>query len=301
MSTLALLLILGAAVGYSVLDMLRKLLTRGLSSLAVLLWMTLGAAPFFAAWVAIQSDWQLRSGYWFPVVVAISLQLVANLAFIEAVRRSPLSVTIPLLSLTPVFTAIAAIPALREWPSLWEGVGIMIVVAGAWWLARSSTGEDQENRGFWATLKSEPGVPLMTLTAITWAVAGTLDKVAMQQLSSSGGELGKVAMHGLVMNLGVAIGTLVILLSRGETRQAFRIRGSVGLVIASAIAGSAALAFQLSAMQITLVALVETVKRGINTILALGLGALVFRERLTLPKLLACGLMVAGVALILLT
>ncbi len=298
MTVFALLLIVGAGVAYATLDALRKLMAKGMSSLAALLWLTLGALPFFAVWVLKQSEWKIDTGYWTPTLVAVGLQLIANLAFIEAVKRSPLSVTIPLLSLTPVFTAVAAIFTLGEWPGMWKTLGILVVTGGAWWLARISIPSNGERRSFWALLKTEPGVPLMVLTSLAWAVAGPLDKVALRYLSASGGDFGKIAMHALVMNLGVAMGAFAMLAWKGRLGQSMPQKGSWGVVIGAAVASSVALAFQLSAVQVAMVALVESIKRGVNTILALLLGAVIFSEEITGAKVAACAVMTLGVVLI---
>ena len=71
------------------------------------------------------------SEYWLPGLTSVGLNWVANLAFLRALALSPLSVTIPLLSLTPVFTALLAIPLLGETPTALQSAEILAVVAGA--------------------------------------------------------------------------------------------------------------------------------------------------------------------------
>lgn len=289
MSTLAILLILGAAIGYSVMDLLRKLLTQHMSTLAVLFWMTLGAAPLFAVWAWRDGPPTLTGNYALVALASIVLQVLANLAMIEALRRSPLSVTIPFLSLTPVFTALFSALVLGELPTLRQNLGILVVVAGVWWLARVSTA-DGKPQPILQAVRSEPGVPLMISVALMWSLAGPLDKLAMGTVPLS--------FHALILNAGIAVITLIVLIGRRRGREALHPGKAGWLVLAMALAGALALSFQLAAMQETLVALVETLKRGVNTGLALVLGAMVFGERITPAKILACLLMVVGVALI---
>lgn len=289
MTTVALLLILGAAAAYSVMDLLRKLLTRHMSTLALLLWMTLGAVPLFGVWAWRDGMGTPGPSYSLIALGSVGLQVLANVAMIEALRRSPLSATIPFLSLTPVFTTLFAVPLLGELPSPIQSTGILVVVSGVWWLARVSSAHGKP-LPILEALKSEPGVPLMISVAAMWSLAGPLDKLAMGYVPLS--------FHALVLNAGIAMVTLLVLLGRRRAGEALRLGRTGWLVLAMAVVGAVALGFQLAAMQQTLVALVETIKRGVNTGLALVLGAVFFQERITLPKVLACVLMVAGVALI---
>lgn len=289
MSTLAILLILGAALGYSIMDLLRKLLTQHMSTLAVLFWMTLGAVPLFAVWAWRDGSPTITGRYALVALASVILQVLANLAMIEALRRSPLSVTIPFLSLTPVFTALFSAVLIEELPTLPQNLGILVVVAGVWWLARVSTA-DGKPQPIREAVRNEPGVPLMISVALMWSLAGPLDKMAMGFVPLS--------FHALILNAGIAVITLLLLVGRGRVGTALRPGKAGWLVLAMAVAGALALSFQLAAMQETLVALVETLKRGINTGLALALGAVVFSEKITPAKIAACGLMVVGVALI---
>jgi multidrug transporter EmrE-like cation transporter len=65
------------------------------------------------------------------------------------------------------------------------------------------------------------------------------------------------------------------------------------------IVSAVALALQLIAIQMVWVGLVETLKRSIGNCMAVVFGRLVFGEAITLRKIGAVGVMVVGVALIL--
>ena len=64
--------------------------------------------------------------------------------------------------------------------------------------------------------------------------------------------------------------------------------------------GTTALIFQMLAIQVVLVGLVETFKRGLGCVAAVVAGRWFFGEPITLPKTLAVLFMAVGVALILL-
>ena len=93
--------------------------------------LTVAAAPLFAIWTAVDGMPAIQPGTRCPPSASVLLNIAANLMFFVALRTSALSVTIPLLSLTPVFTALLGIPMLGEVPTPLQWLGIVLVVAGA--------------------------------------------------------------------------------------------------------------------------------------------------------------------------
>lgn len=286
----ALLLVLASSLAWGGFDTSRKVLAERIRPLPLLFLLTTASAPLFAIWLAVDGMPDVATGYLLPAAGSVVLNVGANLAYIEAVRRSALSLTIPLLSLTPVFTALLAIPLLGERPMLVQAAGILLVVLGA--LILSLPAEDRLSpAGALRAWRREPGALWMIVVALLWSLSGPLDKLAMGQSSGP--------FHGLMLHLGVAAATLLILAVWRKLGELSDARGA-GLPFLAAIGlGSLALALQLMAYQFLWVSLVETLKRGIGNLLAVLFGRLVFAEAITLRKLVAVTLMAAGVALIL--
>jgi len=282
----ALLLVLASSVAWGGFDALRKLLVDRIPPLTLICLLTLASVPLFAVWVAFDGMPAVRAGYALPALASVALNIAANLGYIAALRKSALSVAIPLLSLTPAFTALLAIPLLGEHPSLVQGAGILLVVAGAIAL-NLQPGELR----FWR--RRDTGALWMVAVAFLWALCIPLDKLSVERSSGP--------FHGLVLNAGVALGTLIGLAARGRLRELAQVRTVRGPFAASLAVGAAALGLQLIAIQYLLVGLVETLKRGIGNLLAVLLGRLLFAEPVTVRKVGAVALMVAGVALVLLT
>lgn len=279
--------VLGCAVCYSAVDLLRKKLSQRARPTPILLYLSLGQVPFFALWL-----WWQPAGpspaYWAPGIGSVLLNLLANLAFLEAVRVSPLSLTIPMLSLTPVFTTLLAIPMLGELPGGRVWLGVVLVVAGAFWL---NMPKGASVSGFWHRLRGEPGMPLMAGVALLWSVAMPLDKIAM---TSSG-----PAFHGLTLNAGVAAGTLGLLALRRRVGELASGRAMAGTYSLAILFSAVALALQLIAMSLIWVGLVETMKRSFGSFLAVGAGAMLFEETITRRMLAAIAVMAIGVAFLL--
>jgi drug/metabolite transporter (DMT)-like permease len=286
----AVLLVLGCALAFSGADLLRKLLVMRLSPLPMLLLLSAGMAPAFFIWYLLADSAGPKAGYWLPGIGSVLLNTVANLCFLQAVRVSPLSLTVPMLSLTPVFTSLLAIPMLGEIPKALQWLGICAVVAGAFWLnlerARQLVAES-----FWRSLWHERGTLLMAAVALLWSLAMPLDKIALLRSSA--------AWHGLVLNLGVAAGVLALLVAHRGLSDLGSVRRHSGLMVAIIVTSVVALALQLLAMSRVWVGLVETMKRGIGSFMALVLGRVVFGEHIDAHQIVAVLLMGAGVALIL--
>lgn len=286
---IALLLATGASLAWSGLDSARKILASRISPSALLLLVTASAAPLFALWTALDGMPDLELDYAWPALTSVVLNVLANLGFFVAIRSSPLSVTIPLLSLTPVFTTLLAIPTLGERPTLVQGTGIVLVVAGALFL--NARRRDPAAGSFWRSLVHERGPLWMAVVALLWSITIPLDKMAADRASAP--------LHGFVLNAGVAVFALVLVWRQGTFREMARVREMPGAFGLALLLSVLALGLQLLALQLIWVGFVETLKRGIGNVMALILGRFLFAEVITRGKIAAILLMGVGVALIL--
>jgi drug/metabolite transporter (DMT)-like permease len=275
-----------SALSFAGLDLVRKLLAGRIDSLALVFFMSLGAMPLLATLVYINGIGPLSGGYVLPALGALILNFLASLAFIHSVKISPLSRTVPLLTLTPAFTALTAIPLLGEIPTRWQSAGILLVVAGA--MALNAGGAIG---GVLRGVLNEKGAALMVLVALMWAVSGPLDKRAIAHAS--------VYFHATLMTCGVGTGALGVLAWRGRLGVLGGARRETKLLVAAAIAISLALTFQLLAIRCVQVSLVEAFKRAVGSFMAVVLGRIVFGEKVRSTEWVAVAVMVAGVFLLL--
>ena len=204
---MAVLLVAGVALAFSGLDVTRKLLAERVSPLPLMVLLSLGSLPIFLIWAAKEGEWSASSAYVVPGVVSILLNIGANLAFLQAVRVSPLSLTIPYLSLTPVFATLLSIPLLGERPTALQLGGIVLVVAGAFWL-QAPSGDRASLRAVWTALAEERGSLLMILTALFWSLAAPLDKLAIGASSP--------LFHAVVLVSGIGVSGLLIMAARSQ-------------------------------------------------------------------------------------
>lgn len=288
----ALLLVVVSSLAWGGFDALRKLLVDRIPPLTLICLLTLASVPLFGVWVAVDGMPAVQAGYAVPALASVILNVIANLGYIAALRTSALSVTIPLLSLTPAFTALLGIPLLGERPTPVQALGIALVVAGALGL-NLPVGERLSAGSILRSWRREKGALWMVMVAFLWALTIPLDKMAVERASGP--------FHGLVLNAGVALGTLAGLAAQRRLRELAQVRRVLGPFAAALGVSAVALGLQLMAIQHLWVSLVETLKRGIGNLLAVLFGRLLFAEPVTGRKVAAVALMVAGVALVLLT
>lgn len=282
MSPIALLAILGAASGFAALDALRKHLVPALGPAGLIVLLAAAPAPLFALlWVASGAELP-GAGYWRPAGILLASNLASNLLFARAVEVAPLSRTVPLLSLTPVFTALLAMPLLGEVPTEQQWLGIGVVVLGAFALSSAGHGRLTVGRG----------ALYMVGVAAIWSLNGPLDKLALRDAS--------IGWHALFQSVGVSLLSLAVLALRGEVARLRAVRGHGRAVVGVALAATVAIGLQLIALQMTLAALVEVVKRAVGLVAALALGRALFGERVTRQHWAAAALMGAGITLVLL-
>ena len=108
MTTIALLIVVACGLTWATFDAQRKLLVRDLGPVAVTALLAIAQTPLFGVWLVVEGSWHIAPGYWLPAAAVSVANLAASLLFFEALRRAPLSTIAPLLSLTPVFSAVFA-------------------------------------------------------------------------------------------------------------------------------------------------------------------------------------------------
>ena len=283
--TLALLLVSG--LGWAGLDAARKALGRSVPVVPLVVALGLGQALLLVAWLAFAGVPPLGPAFWWACAGSIALNVAGNLLFIRALSLSPLSLTVPLLALTPVLSAGVAALMLGEHPGARQLAGIALIVGGAIWLQTPAQGG---LRGLAGALRAEPGARLMLAVAACWALVGPFDKTAT--LASS------PAFHGMAVNLGMGLVLVPLLVRPGQDARPLAARP--WLLVAACLVGVVAILAQFEAMRHALVSLVEAVKRMIGMLTAVVVGRLAFGEPVGGRKLAAIAVMCAGTGLLLL-
>ncbi len=285
--TLAILFAVLGTAGWVALDVVRKQLAGRLEATHIVIVLTTGAIPAFAIWAAVSGATIPAPGYLGPALGVIALNVAANLLFMRALELSPLSLTIPFLSFTPVFTVLLASPLLGEWPRALQLAGVLAVVVGALVLGLSR-GRGEGGGGGLGWILQEPGVRYILLVALCWASGMVLDKSALAYAS--------VPVHALVVDAGIALCLLLWISLRGRLGALAEVTRHARTLGVGVLLAALAMAFQLLALKVLLVGVLETIKRALELVASVLIGRFVFAETLDATKLAGVLLMALGTA-----
>lgn len=124
---------------------------------------------------------ELDGVFWWTVCILVPLDTLAFYLYMRAIKLSPLSLSIPFLSFTPVFMIGTGFFILGEIPNKWGVAGIGLVVAGSYTLHAGEV-----RHGYLAPFRAifkEPGSWLMLIVSLLYSVLAVLGKKAIQHSS----------------------------------------------------------------------------------------------------------------------
>ncbi len=209
----------------------------------------------------------LGQEFWIALVVGAGLNAVCTILYMKAIKQSALSLTVPLVALTPMFLLLTSPFMIGEFPDLSGVLGIVLIVIGSYVLNFNAS-----SWGYFApfrTLLQEPGPRLMLITAFLWSITATS---------------------------GMAIVLIPIMLYKSpraiqQIPLVYKKLAPIGFFCALTVI------FQMLAVSLTLVAHVIAIKRT-STVMSVLWEFFIFRESGFKERLLGASIMVAGVLLI---
>jgi drug/metabolite transporter (DMT)-like permease len=290
-SSLGLFLALISALAWTVFDATRKGLARKVPPSALGVWLPLAQAPLLMLWALSRGPALIPRASLWPMAGSVILSVAGLLGFLQALRRSPMSLTVPLLSFTPILATLLAWLFRNQTPTLQQGLGVGMVLLGATVLGMKSAQ--------WPGLRAyakDTGVRCMAGAAVAWSITSILDQMALER--------GAGAWYAPYLSLAVGLSLMAALLlfHQGSvlTGALRTLKGLPGLALAALLMGAAALALQLEALRVAPVGFVEVIKRGIGMSGAILFGRLFFLEPINSHKIAAAVIMTAGVGLVVL-
>jgi drug/metabolite transporter (DMT)-like permease len=232
----------------------------------------------------------LPAPFWGWLLGLVPPEILAMLLYMRAIRNSPLSITLPYLAFTPVFTVVTGFLLLGEKISLIGFTGILLVVGGAYLLNFEQALAHPRRvllAPFQAILR-EQGSRLMLVVALIYSATSVMGKGALQYVSPS-------FFGAFYFTL---LGIITIAIFSVQRPQIVRVmwRRPVPHAVVGLMMAVMAVTHFLAIKEIE-VSYMIAVKR---TSLLFGIlyGALLFSERHLIQHLAAGTLMVGGVILI---
>jgi len=139
------------------------------------------AAPFVIIVFPFISVPPVKPAFWTALCVLYPLEITAIILYIKAIKRSPLSITVPFLGLTPLFLILTSYVVLDESVDSSGIIGIVLVASGAYCLNLGKT-----KAGLLGPIRAvykEKGSFMMVMVAAIYSISAVLGKVCAQNSS----------------------------------------------------------------------------------------------------------------------
>ena len=219
---------------------------------------------------------------------ALPLEIIAIIFYIKALRISPLSLTLPFLSLTPVFLILVSYLIIGEKVSFRGGIGIILITVGSYTLNLH-----EMRKGIFEPFKAitkEKGSILMISVALIYSVTSSLGKMAIEHSSP--------LFFGITFFIAVTIvfAPIALWLGKGELKSFISGKQFKGILLPG-LFYSIMIASHMIAISLTKVAYMISVKRT-SLIIGVIYGYFLFKEKDIRERLTGAVLMFIGFVMI---
>ena len=273
-----------SAFFWAIFDLTRKLSLKKINSVNLLLIFTITQFIIFLIWIFIDNFSINLIPYLLPGVILIFLGLFSALLFLKAIQQSDLSLTIPLLSFSPMFSSIFSFFFLNEQLSKIQYFGVFLIIFGALILYSKKITLEEFLKSFKIILKNS-SAKLMIIVSIIWSLTPVLDKLCLEHSS--------VNFHGLIQSLGMII--LLIFLFKKDKVQTLNTKKNWRLILLTVFVGSTATILQFYAILTNYVPIMESIKRSVGQLSSVFLGKIFFNEKINKPKVIGVIVLSVGV------
>lgn len=157
------------------------------------------ATPFCAAALLVIEIPEIGPGFFPAMSWVLPLTMVAIILHFRAIHMSPLSLTLPFLSFTPVFVFITGDLILGETLNTMGTLGILLVVAGGYIL-----NIDSARHGVLGPVKAifrEPGSAIMLLVAALYGLCSVGGKVLVLNSSPMFAAMSLFGVYGPLLTI----------------------------------------------------------------------------------------------------
>ena len=147
------------------------------------------ALPFLLPILLFTAIPPLGERFWLALVTGGTLYAFTLVLYMKALKSSDLSITVPMLTFTPLFLLITSPLMVGEFPGIFGLIGIFLIVTGSYLLninhSKKSRSQGYRNRYFapFKALLKEKGPRLMLVVAFIWSMTANIDKIGLQNSS----------------------------------------------------------------------------------------------------------------------
>lgn len=223
----------------------------------------------------------------YPALIIVGgLHVFSTILFMKALKASDLSITLPMICFTPIFLLITSPLIVGEFPDLFGVIGIVMIVIGAYTLNIK-----ERHGGFFAPFRAllkEKGPRYMLVVAFIFSITSNYDKIGVLNTSP--------IFWTIAFNLFLSILLFPIMLWKSKN-SIKHIGHNLKVLLPIGFFSAVTLIFQMTAISLTLVAYVISIKR-ISIVLGVLWGGLIFKEKNIKDRMIGAIIMIGGVVLI---
>jgi drug/metabolite transporter (DMT)-like permease len=233
---------------------------------------------------------ELKRDFYIAFSLSIPLEILALIWYIKALKLSPLSLTLPFLSLTPVFLIFIPFIMIGERITFLAGVGVVLIATGSYMLNLKEFKKGLFEPFF--AIVRERGSLLMIGVAFIYSITSTLGKRAIESSSP--------IFFGVTYFLAVFLflTPLAIYKGRDEIMMIFK-NGALRSSLLPGFFQSIMIISHMLSLGLTKVAYMISVKR-LSLLIGVIYGRLIFRESNFKERIFGSLLMLLGFLLIVL-
>ena len=220
--------------------------------------------------------------------ISLPLEILAMILYIKSLQVSPLSLTLPFLSLTPVFLILISYLILGEKVSFRGGTGIILLAAGSYLLNLHEV-----KKGLFAPFRAvarERGSVMMIGVAVIYSVTSSLGKMAIEHSSP----LFFGVTYFVAMTIFLA--PIALFMGRGDLRK-FAGEKQYKALLLPGLFYSIMIASHMTAISLTKVAYMISLKRT-SIIMGVIYGYFLFKEKNIRERLAGAVIMFIGFVMI---
>ena len=274
-----------SAFFWAIFDLTRKLTLEKISSVNLLLVFTITQFIIFFIWLFYEDFSIILTPYLLPGIILVIMGLLSALLFLKAIRQSELSLTIPLLSLSPMFSSLFSFFFLNEKLLNIQFLGIFLIILGTLILYSKKLTLNEILQSFKIILTNN-SAKLMVLVSIIWSLTPVLDKLCLKNSS--------INIHGVIQSSGMII-LLIFLSKKKGGYETVNMKKNWKLILLTVLIGTTATILQFYAILSNYVPIMESIKRSIGQLSSVFLGKIFFNEKITKPKILGVIFLSIGV------
>ncbi|EGK85664.1 EamA family transporter [Microcoleus vaginatus PCC 9802] len=237
-------------------------------------------------WVLYTGIPPLNSQFWLALLIGGSINAVTALLYIKAIKVSDLSLTLPMVALTPLFMLVTSPLIVGEYPKFFDYIGILLIVAGSYLLNIK-----EKSKGYLAPFKAlldEPGPKLMLIVAVLWSIAANFDKIGVTNSNPI------FWVFSLFGTMSVLLLPVLLHKTPNPGRQIFK---QLPMLAAMGFFNAIGIIFQMQALTLAFVVQVIAIKRT-SVLMGVLFGHFLFKEKDIQQRFLGAGIMILGVLFI---